>query len=352
MERNPRLTDLTEREKEILRAVVQQFVLTANPVGSRQLSRKFGLDISPATIRNVMADLEEMGLLSHPHASAGRVPSDLGYRHYVNSLMESRDLPTAEREAIQREFDEAPHDLDQLMAVTARVLTSATRLLGIVLVPALEDAVLGRIDLVRLSERKVLIVITLETGPMRTVMAEVDQVVAEEGLRELCTALNQRLSGLTLGQIRSQISERIQGVELPNPGLVRFFVDSADKLFTFSESGELKIGGRSQVLSQPEFADARSMRGIIELLDDEDIVVHLLQSSAADSGVSISIGTENVDLRARDLSVLVATYRSDTISGKLGVIGPTRMDYSRVKSLVEFTARVIAKHVPGTKSKD
>ncbi len=331
--------------------MVQQFVLTANPVGSRQLVRKYGLDVSPATIRNVMADLEEMGLLSHPHASAGRVPSDLGYRRYGVDLMEARQLPEHEREALEREFGAVSKELDDIMAVTAKVLSSTTKLLAIVMIPSFDDAVLSRIDLVRVSDMKALVILTIEKAPMRTVMVELDQSLAEDTLRQLGLALNSRLAGLTLGQIRAEIGERVGSIKVPHAGLVRFFVDSADRLFTVADHpDDLRIGGRAQVLSQPEFADARSMRGIIELIEDKDIVVHLLQQSSDDPGVSISIGTENPDQRAKDLSVLVARYRTASVSGKLGVIGPTRMDYSRVKSLLEFTARLVGKHAPGGQS--
>jgi heat-inducible transcriptional repressor len=180
-----RIPLLSDREREILSAVVQHFVLTATPVGSRQLARKSTLDLSPATIRNVMADLEEMGLLCHPHTSAGRVPSDLGYRIYVNDLMESRGLSSAEQEAIQREYEGVSQELDEIMAVTARVLSSASRLLAIAMVPALEEAILHRIDLVRVSENRALVIISLESGPVKTIMVELEQSMPEEQLRQI-----------------------------------------------------------------------------------------------------------------------------------------------------------------------
>jgi heat-inducible transcriptional repressor len=339
--------NLSDREREILRAVIQHFVLTATPVGSRQLARKQGLDLSPATIRNVMSDLEEMGLLCHPHTSAGRVPSDLGYRLYVDGLMESRELTREERAAIERELVSAPPDLDDLMTVTARVLSSASRLLAIVMVPALDDALLERIELVRLSEQRLLVVISLESGPVKTIMVEVDHHLAEDQLRITTQALNNRLAGLRMAQVRAQIGDRLASVPTAHAGLVRFFVDSADRLFRFADHDEVLIGGRAEVLAQPEFSDPQSMRGIIELIENKDIVVHLLQNQPSDEPVNISIGHENSDLRAKDLSVLTSTYRTATRSGKLGVIGPKRMDYSKLKSLVEFTARMIDRRFDG-----
>ena len=341
-----RLPSLSSRERDILRAVVQHFVLTANPVGSRQLSRKQGVDLSPATIRNVMADLEEMGLLCHPHTSAGRVPSDLGYRLYVDDLMESRELTHEEREEIERELEGASQDLDDLMAVTARVLSSASKLLSIVMVPALDEAILDRIELVRLSENRLLVVISLQSGPVKTIMVEVEHTLGEEQLRITSQALNSRLAGLSLHEVRAQIGERIARIPAAHAGLVRFFVDSADRLFSFSDREEVMIGGRVQVLAQPEFSDPQSMRGIIELIEDKDIIVHLLHAQTSEN-VNISIGGENPDWRAKDLSVLTSTYQAATRSGKVGVIGPKRMDYGKLKSLVEFTAKMINHRLEG-----
>lgn len=340
---NPFL-NLSERERSILAAVVRHFILTATPVGSRQLSRKERLNLSPATVRNVMSDLEEMGLLCHPHTSAGRVPSDLGYRLYVNNLMDARELSSAEREAIEREFDGVAQEMDEIMAVTARVLSNASKLLAIVMVPTLDDAVLHRVDLVRVSDNRVLVVIALESGPVKTIMVELEQSLPEPQLQQIAHAINSRISGLKLSQIRAQIGERISNLPVQS-GLVRFFVDSAEKLFTFSERDELRIGGRAEMLSQPEFSDSRTMRGIIELIEDQDIIVHLLQGQQSEEGLVISIGSENPDARAKGLSVLASSYYSPSASGKVGVIGPTRMDYSKIKSLVEFTARTISKHL-------
>ncbi|RPH93839.1 heat-inducible transcription repressor HrcA [candidate division KSB1 bacterium] len=339
------IPNLSPRERQILSAVVQHFILTATPAGSRQLSRRLGIDLSAATVRNVMADLEEMGLLCHPHTSAGRVPSDLGYRLYVNDLMETCVLTTAEKEAIEREFEGISQELDEIMAVTARVLSSASRLLAIVMVPTLDDARLHRVDLVRVSQSRLLVVISLESGPVKTIMVELEQSIPEEQLQQISHVINHRLSGLTLAQVRAEIGERFANLPATHPGLVRFFIDSAERLFSFSDRDEMKIGGRAEVLSQPEFSDPLSMRGIIELIEDKDIIVHLLQDQKSEDRVAISIGSENPDARAKGLSVLASSYYSPSASGKVGVIGPTRMDYSKLKSLVEFTARIIQRHM-------
>ncbi len=336
---------LTERERLILRAVVQHFILTANPVGSRHVAKKFGIELSAATIRNVMADLEEMGLLSHPHTSAGRMPSDLGYRLYVDDLMDLGELSGFERESIEREIESVPAELEHVLDATTRVLASASSLLGIVVIPELQKAVLGRIELARLGERRLLVVISLEAGPMKSIMLELEQEMSEDSVREVTAALNRRLAGLTVGAIREQISARMQNLNETPQSLIRLFVESTDELFNFSTTEHVKIGGRAQVINQPEFSTPGSMRGIIELVEDKDIIIHLLQNNEARGPIAITIGRENTDTRAKDLSVISADYKTSSSSGKLGVIGPTRMDYSRLSSLLEYTARVVSKRL-------
>ncbi|MCB9357931.1 MAG: heat-inducible transcription repressor HrcA [Calditrichaeota bacterium] len=339
------LPSLTERERLILRAVVQHFILTATPVGSRHIARKFGIDLSAATIRNVMSDLEEMGLLSHPHTSAGRMPSDLGYRLYVDDIMELADLSGAEREDIEREIEGVPAELESVLDVTTRVLSTASHLLGVVVIPELQSAVLQRIELARLSERRLLVVITLHSGPMKSIMLELEQEMSETSVHEVAAALNRRLAGLTVGQIREQIAARMQNLDKTPQSLIRLFVESTDELFNFSTTESVKIGGRAQVISQPEFSTAGSMRGIIELVEDKDIIVHLLQNPELRGPISITIGRENTDSRAKELSVIAADYKTASSAGKLGVIGPTRMDYSRLTTLLEYTAHVVTKRL-------
>ncbi|MCB1059724.1 MAG: heat-inducible transcription repressor HrcA [Calditrichaeota bacterium] len=337
---------LTERERLILRAVVQHFILTANPVGSRHVAKRFGMNLSPATIRNVMADLEEMGLLSHPHTSAGRMPSDMGYRFYVDDLMDLGELSSEDQENIEREIESVPAELESVLDATTRVLASASQLLGIVVIPELQKAVLNRIELAKLAERRLLVVISLEAGPMKSIMLELEQEMTESSVREVTIALNQRLAGLTVGQIREQIAARMQNLSETPQSLIRLFVESTDELFNFSSKSEnVRIGGRAQVIHQPEFSTPGSMRGIIELVEDKDIIIHLLQGSEGKGPVAITIGSENPDNRAKDLSVISADYKTTSSSGKLGVIGPTRMDYSRLTTLLEYTARVVSKRL-------
>ncbi len=225
---------LSEREEQVLRLIIQHFILKATPVGSRHLSRRSKLGLSPATIRNVMADLEEMGLLSHPHTSAGRIPTDLGYRVYVNELMETTNLSEREKEVIEQGFEETSGEMNDILLVTARVLSQISKLLGVVLAPSLDEGILERIDIVRVAEGRALIIISIRSGLVKTIIVEVSQSLTEDRLRVISAALNSRLAGLSLEQVKAEIGTRIDDLEEGRTELVRFFVDSAEKLFSFS----------------------------------------------------------------------------------------------------------------------
>ena len=341
-----RTISLTEREERVLRLIIQHFILKATPIGSRHLSRHYKLNLSPATIRNVMADLEEMGLLSHPHTSAGRVPTDLGYRLYVNDLMESTSLTEREKESIEQEFEETSGEINDILIVTARVLSQISKLLGVILAPSLDEGVLERIDIVRVAEGRAFVIITVRMGLVKTIMVEISQPLMEEQVRNISGALNSRLAGLTLEQVKTEIATRVGDLPEGHTELVRFFVDTAEKLFTFSGPQEIRIGPTAQVISQPEFADVKKLRSIIELVEDKDIIVHLLTPSPSEEEkVRVTIGGENPDKRAKTLSVLTSAYEASGVHGTLGVIGPTRMNYPRLVSLVNYTAKTIAKHL-------
>jgi len=337
---------LTEREERVLRFVIQNFILTAAPVGSRLLARHSRLGLSPATIRNVMADLEDMGLLSHPHTSAGRVPTDLGYRLYVNQLMDTTELSAREKESIEQVFAEASGEVAEILMVTARVLSQISKLLGVVLAPSLDEGVLERIDIVRIAEGRVLIVIAVRLGLVKTIMVEISQTLTDEQVRRVAAELNARLTGLTLEQVKNEIAARVGDLPEGRTELVRFFVDSAEKLFTFAGPQDLRIGPTAQVISQPEFADAKRLRGIIELVEDKDIIIHLLTGMLdEEEKVRVTIGGENPEKRAKSLSVLTSRYEASGVRGTLGIIGPTRMNYPRLMSLVDYTAKTMAKHL-------
>lgn len=339
----PSTDNLNDREESVLRHVVYNFIQTAVPVGSRFISRRFESHLSPATIRNVMSDLEEAGYLSHPHTSAGRVPTDLGYRYYVDYLMEVEQLTHVEQETIKAQLV-ATGDPTELLRETSRLLGKITHHLSIVTSPQLNSGIFERLELVPLSSSKILVIISVRTGMVRTIMLEVGAELRRDVLDQVGRLLNERLAGLTLLQIRDSFAERVRDMQDDRTGLVRLFIDSVDQLFTDSREREkVHIGGTANIIEQPEFIDPRKFRSVIELVENEEIIVHLLERhDEVPKSVVVTIGSENTG-DAGEISVLTSTYDANGVTGRVGIIGPKRMNYAKMIPLVDHVARTIAK---------
>lgn len=335
---------LTEREKSILKHVVHNYIQTAVPVGSRVISRKFESHLSPATIRNVMADLEESGYLSHPHTSAGRVPTDLGYRYYVDYLMEVERLAEEDQIQIQQQLAQTP-DPDSILRETSKLLSKISRQLGVVSSPHIASGIFEKLELIPVSSSKLLVVISISQGLVRTIMMEIGAEIPRRQLDEVARLLNERLSGLRLQEIRDTFAERVRDVQMQQEYLIRFFIDSVDQLFSDTKEQEkIHIAGTQNIIEQPEFVDPKKFRGVIELIENEQIIVHLLEKHEEfDSTWAVTIGNENEDSKAREYSIVTATYDVDGVRGRVGIIGPKRMNYAKVIPIVDYFAKAIAK---------
>ena len=334
---------LTEREKTVLRFIVHNFILSATPVGSRYISRKHGMGLSPATIRNVMANLEEMGYLSHPHTSAGRIPTDVGYRFYVNSLMEIHRLTETEKQTIRRQLDSVS-DAEEMLRESSKLLGKISRQLSVVSSPHLSSGTFEKLELVTISSNKIIVILAIKSGLVRTIMMEVYSEIPREKMEDISSFLNQRLSGLTLQQIRDTFSSRVQDVKNEESGLIRLFIESVDKLFAdIKEGDKVHIAGTENLITQPEFGNPENFRGIIELINNEDIIVHVLEKHDGTDEVTVTIGQENEEKRMRIYSVVTSPYSIGDVTGTVGLIGPKRMDYSKLIPLVDYVAKVISK---------
>ncbi|MBP8976145.1 MAG: heat-inducible transcription repressor HrcA [Bacteroidetes bacterium] len=335
---------LNERERSILRHVVHNYIKTATPVGSRYISKHFESSLSPASIRNVLADLEEAGFLFHPHTSAGRIPTDLGYRFYINYLMEMEQISDEEVKQIQKQLEQA-HDTEELLRETSKLLGQISRQLSVVTSPQLSSGIFDKIELISISTSKVLVVISVRSGIVRTIMMEVGCEIDRGYLEDISRKLNERLSGLTLKEIRDTFLDRVRDMQHESTGLVRLFIDSVDQLFDDTKEKErLHIGGTKNIIDQPEFIDPKNFRSVIELIENEDVIVHLLEKhDEYQYGAVVTIGTENEEEDAKEYSVITSTYEIDGIKGRVGIIGPTRMNYSKVIPLVDSVAQIIAR---------
>lgn len=335
----------TERERTILRLVVDRFVSTGEPVGSRALSRMYDLDLSPASIRNTMSDLEERGFLGHPHTSAGRVPTDYGYRVYVDELMHIQPLTRREQQLLADRVASARADLEDLIRESARLLGQLSNLLGVVLTPRFSSAVLRRLDILPLASNKAMFVVTVESGLVKTLVLEVETGLKEESVAAVATLLNERLSGLTFEEIRTSFGLRMQDLGETHADLINFVLERSALIFSdLPQHKRLSYSGAEYIVLQPEFNAPEAVRHMISVLESGDAVVSVLEDTpeSAETGeVTVRIGHEHNTKDLADYSVVTTQYRFGNVSGSVGVIGPTRMNYSRVVGLVNDVARVL-----------
>lgn len=335
---------MSDRERTVLRYVVHDFIETATPIGSRYISKRhedvFGL--SSASIRNVMSDLEYMGYINHPHTSAGRVPTDLGYRFYLDSLMQIEHLTAKQQKTIRENLDSAD-EVDALLRESSRILGRISRQLCVVTPPHLNSGTFEKMELVPITGNRIMVIISIKLGLVRTIMMEVASEIPREKLDDLSRFLNERLSGLTLDQIRESFAERMKDAEGEDTGLIRLFIDSVDKLFVTSRTEKLHIAGTDGILDQPEFLNPKEFRSVIELINNEEIIIHVLEKNEArPHEIRVTIGEENEDEKMKPYSVITSTYNVGEVAGTIGVIGPTRMPYSRMIPLVDYVARTIS----------
>jgi heat-inducible transcriptional repressor len=343
-----RVEQLSARERRVLEAVIQTYVQTAEPAGSRTVSRQFGLGVSPATIRNTMSDLEEKGFLFHPHTSAGRIPTNKAYRAYVDNLLGSAPVAHAiDRDKLAEALTASDSPIETILRRAAQSLGILTQELGVAMGPHLATSVLRNLDLVRVNAERLLMVLALEGGAVRTVFVEVAGSIAESALAEVTKVLNERLGGLTLEEIRTSVGLRLRDSSMvPNAReLLNIFVQEAESLFdeTISRGSERVLLGQASVLAeQPEFAAADRMRRLIELTERPQELADVLRRRGETSGISITIGAEHEDERLRDFTVVTAEYHTGSLAGVIGVIGPTRMPYEKVISLVNHTSQLLS----------
>ena len=345
---------LNEREKNILRYVIQQFVLTATPVGSRNITKKYHLGISPATVRNIMSDLEESGFIDHPHTSAGRVPTDKGYRFYVDSIMDLQLISKPERKIIHKELDGQTLETDELLKIVSSLLSNITQQLACVTYPTLESGVLEKLQLLSLSSTRLLVVISINAGLVKTITIELAAEVDTAKLETIQRILNERLNGLTFKEIRTTFRERFKDVHENQQAVIRLFYDSVDKIFKDNISDEnIMITGAKNVIKQPEFENPDKFHSVIELIEDKDIVINIVDKSEQtnSNGVFISIGSENENKKLSEYSFVSKRYDFGESSGTLGIIGPKRMDYQKVVAIVDYVAKMLTEILKLEKNK-
>jgi heat-inducible transcriptional repressor len=344
--------ELTPRERRVLEAVIQTYVQTAEPAGSRVISRRFGLGVSPATIRNTMSDLEDKGFLSHPHTSAGRVPTDKAYRAYVDSLLNApaTNIVIAEQDRLRDDIAGSSSTIETILRRAAQSLGVLTQELGVALGPRLDASILRRIELVRMSGERLLLVLTLERGVVRTVFVEVRGSLADTAVTEVTRVLNERLAGHSLRDLRTSVAERLRDSSTKPEAseLLNIFVQEGEHLLDTAlpmSEGSVIVGQASVLAAQPEFGGAASLRRLLTLTEEPARLADALRRKHRGDerpGVSITIGGEHGDPQFDQFTVVTAEYHVGALTGVIGVIGPTRMPYDKVISLVQHTSRLLS----------
>ncbi len=328
--------DLTERKLKILQAIIGDYVRTAEPVGSRTLSKKYDLGISPATIRNEMSDLEEMGYLTHPHTSAGRVPSDKAYRLYVNSLMDKKKLSAKEKQAIALQLNSNMDEFDKTIEHAAHVLSEITNLTSFAITPMQDEDTIQYVNLLPVDDRTVVIMIAAHSGKISNRLVSLETTYDKDKLEILAKNLTYNYKGKKLSEAHTQdIVEDVQSDIQAISGLEQNIMPSFMKTLEDMLNVNLYMDGLTNIFDIPEYNDLEKAKDFMELLNKKDDFAKKLINR--DDGIMVTIGEENSDDVMRNCSLITATYHvNGQMIGKIGVIGPTRMEYGEITSIIEY----------------
>ncbi len=338
---------LSEREYSILTATVKDYIRTALPVASNRVRDVYNFAISAATIRNTMAALERLGYLTHPHTSAGKIPTDKGYRTYVNQLMVVEDLDTNIAAQVRRNLDQISGDLDQLLRIVADIIARLCSGVGITTSPVCHRARLCAIKLVAVSHRRMLFVLELEGGGIRTVVAEGKLTVEEFQLVTLEEILNERLCGLTLEEIQATIGPRLEDTLADDLGITTLILDHSYELFHEQALGEMHIYGLQQILTSPEFSDQNNVVALLGLVENEGRLRALLLGSQPEEEMTVTIGREHGDERLTTFATISRGFYHGGSLGTMAILAPKRVNYPQVFAVLEFMSSTVSELIEG-----
>ena len=335
------MPNLTERQKQILALVIRDYIETAQPVGSQRLVEVYDLTVSSATVRNEMVALTEMGYLRQPHTSAGRVPSEEGYRYFVGQLMGNTDLPVPTKRMIVHQFYQAGTDIERWMRLAASVLAHQSQAASVVTAPHSDTPVFKHIELINTRGRQVLIVLVLADGEIRQQMLALAEPVTQEQLSQVAQHLNNLYQGLNIDNIQT-IGSQLEALE---QDITKLIIEDIRQSSRFL-GGEVYRDGLNHVLNEPEFAEVGGARRALRILEEHPLLEELISRTLLSTelgGVQVLIGGEGTYEELRDCSVVLARYgHPDLATGTLGVLGPIRMPYGRTISTVRFVARLLS----------
>ncbi len=333
---------LDERKYLILQAIIDDYILTAMPVGSRTISRKSGVGYSPATIRNEMSDLEELGYLDQPHTSAGRVPSNKAYRLYVDHLIKTSKLTNDERERMHDHLVSRSKQVESVIRSAAGVLSDATKYTSVIVAPKLGSLRIKHVQLVPVAERTALMIIVTNAGIVKDAVIRVPDGLDADDLYSISRVLTQKLADKPLEAVRQAFSELLRSAEQNRKLLGEALQVIEKRLEEGGDASDVIVGGSTNLLEYPEYSDVNKARSFLSVLESKDTLRKLLNRDGS-MEVSIRIGPENQLPALSDCSIVTASYRlGDQSTGTLGIIGPTRMNYNRVISVLDFMSRALS----------
>lgn len=332
---------ITPRQATLLRIVIQKYVQSAQPVGSRTIAQEYDLGVSPATIRNDFAALERAGLLSHPHTSAGRVPSDAGYRYFVQHLMSDAELSSSERQMIRRQFSQARLELDQWLRLSTSVLARTTQAAALATAPRTTMSRYKHLELVAIQGIKVLLILVLQEGAVKQQLLDLDQPVEQSELSRTSNELNDRLAGL--GAVA--IAEQVNSLSLFARQVALLTVDLMTRIDR-QLSSQIYRDGLAQILEAPEFAEGDNVRRIVQVFEEQSVLEQVVDQYSDVDDIHVVIAGDGRIAELRDISLVLARYGvTDHATGLLGVMGPRRMPYGRTMGVVRFVAALMSEMV-------
>jgi heat-inducible transcriptional repressor len=339
-----RHVDIEQRREKILCAIVESYIDNATPVGSRAISQMFRWSISPATIRNVMADLEEMGLITHPHTSAGRLPTDKGYRFYVDALLEPKHLTKDEEAVINKLLGRRFEDFDSLMQAYSRAISIITNVAGVVLTPRLKRSTFKHIEFIPLDSSRLLVVLMTGSGIVRNYIIETEEKLTKAELLRISEFLNHELEGMFLAEVKDYLTRKMLEQRDSFYAFLKkaMLILSMPNLLSMEE--RMYFDGTTALMSYPEFRDISKARLFLKLLEEKKDILDLFNEDMENDGIKVHIGRENTCKDIQECSIITCNYKiKDRTVGALGAIGPTRMEYGKIISTLVYISELLGK---------
>ena len=337
---------LNERAQIVLQSIIENYIQSSEPIGSRTLSKTIGITLSPATIRNIMSDLAELGYLIQNHTSAGRVPTDKAYRFYVNSLASPASIPQQMKEKISQVSNEQGSQIETILAEAVRMLAELTKFACVLSTPKASVSRLQRIELIKISEDRILVILVTKAGVVRDKIIFSKESHTQDFLNLVAEFLNNKFKDHSMQEIREEIHQSMVDDRNRYHDLLAHAVRLGKKAFELNQPGEMLIDGQMNLLLDSHFHEQSSVRSLIDAFDQKSAIMKILDDSMKQKGVRIYIGIENDLKQLQGCSLITASYRNNqNVLGSIGVVGPTSMDYKRIISMVDYTAKILSKTI-------